>query len=262
MPVGPWKKSSRFMLLAAIILGGCTLVVCTPKIAYAENALMTLSVTSFEANISYRDVQWRAPIGMITNPCSQADFFVASIDWGDGTGEHKPETNVRQRQFSRENQILVVENGVYLFWDDTHAFARSGTYIARAKVTFHCLGDPPGNRDVVNEIAVNAYARIPVNQVEFSKSEKKVNEVAGHQSVDLTITLDAPAPASGTWVRLEARPEGTFNSLPPYYRVSPQQTQETIRNLEVRKPAAMTTLTVIARTVGRSQETDKLSITP
>jgi hypothetical protein len=44
--------------------------------------------------------------------------------------------------------------------------------------------------------------------------------------------------------------------------VSPQQTQETIRNLEVRKPAAVTTLTVIASTVGRPQESDKLSITP
>ena len=86
--------------------------------------------------------------------------------------------------------------------------------------------------------------------------------MAGHQNVDLAITLDAPAPPSGTWVKLEARPEGTLNSLPPYYRVSPQQTQETIRNLEVRKPAAITTLAVIASTVGRAQETDGLSITP
>ena len=261
MHAGPWNKSSGFMLFAAIILRVWTLEVGTPKIAFAENPLMTLSVTNFEVGISYRDVQWHAPIGTITNPCSQADFFLASIDWGDGTGEHKPDTDIRQRQFSRENQIPVVDNGVYLFWDDTHTFARSGTYVARAKVTFHCLGEAPGNRKAVNEITVNAYARIPVNQVEFRKNEKKVNEVAGHQNVDLAITLDAPAPPSGTWVKLEARPEGTFNSLPPYYRVSPQQTQETIRNLEVRKPAATTTLTVIASTVGRAQ-TDELSITP
>jgi hypothetical protein len=248
--------------LALALLTAVIFLACAPRTAVAENPLMTLSVTSFEAGISYRDVQWHAPIGMITNPCSQADFFAVSIDWADGTGEHKPDTNIRQRQFSRENQTLVVDNGVYLFWDDTHAFARAGTYVARAKVTLHCLGDPPGNRDVVNEGAVSAYSRIPVNQVEFRKNETKVTEVEGHQNVDLTITLNAAAPPSGTWVKLEARPAGTFNSLPPYYRVSPQQTQETIRNLEVRKPAAVTTLTVIASTVGRPQESNKLSITP
>jgi hypothetical protein len=248
--------------LALALLTAAIFLACAPTTAVAENPLVTLSVTSFEAGISYRDVQWHSPIGMITNPCSQADFFAVSIDWGDGTGEHKPDTNIRQRQFSRENQSLVVDNGVYLFWDDTHTFPQGGTYVARAKVTLHCLGDPPGNRDVVNETAVSAYSRIPVNQVEFRKGGMKATEVAGHQNVDLTITLSAIAPPSGTWVKLEANPAGTFNSLPPYYRVSPQQTQETIRNLEVRKPAAVTTLTVIASTVGRAQESDKLSITP
>ncbi len=137
MQAGPWNKRSGFLLLAAIIVGGCTLGVGTPRIAFAENPLMTLSVTNFETGISYRDVQWHAPVGTITNPCSQADFFAVSIDWGDGTGEHKPDTNIRQRQFSRENQTLVVDNGVYLFWDDTHAFPRGGAYVARAKVTLH-----------------------------------------------------------------------------------------------------------------------------
>ena len=85
MHAGPWNKSSGFMLFAAIILRVCTLEVGTPKIAFAENPLMTLSVTNFEVGISYRDVQWHAPIGTITNPCSQADFFLASIDWGDET---------------------------------------------------------------------------------------------------------------------------------------------------------------------------------
>ena len=251
-----WKSGAALLICVLIILAHA------PQITFAANSLMTLSVTSFETGISYRDVQWHAPIGMITNPCSQADAFAVSIDWGDGTGDHKPDTNLRQQPFSKENQVLVVENGVYLFWDDTHAFARSGTYVARTKVVFHCLGDPPGNRQGVDEITVNSYARIPVNQVEFRKNEKKVSEVAGHGNVDLTLTLDSPAPPSGTWVKLDAIPEGTFNSLPPYYRISPQQTQETIRNLEVRKPASIATLAVIASTVGRAQETDELSITP
>lgn len=248
--------------LALILFTAAIFLACAPKTAVAENPLITLSVTSFEAGISYRDVQWHSPIGMITNPCSQADFFAVSIDWGDGTGEHKPDTNIRQREFSRENPTLVVNTGVYLFWDDTHTFPRGGTYVARAKVTLHCLGDPPGNRDVVNESTVNAYSRIPVNQVEFRKGEAKVTVVAGHENLDLTITLNATAPPSGTWVKLETIPPGTLNSLPPFYRVSPGQTQETIRDLEVRKPTSVTTLTVIASTVGRPQETDKLSITP
>lgn len=252
-----WKKSAELAVRAVVI--AC---VCAPASARAANDAMTLSVTSFEAGISSRDVQWHAPIGMITSSCSQADFFAATIDWGDGTGEHKPDTNIRLRPFSRENQVPVVDNGTYLFWDDTHAFARAGTYIAKAKVTQHCLGDPPGNQEILNEITVNAYPRIPVNQVEFRKNQKKIGTVAGHDTLDLAITLDAPAPPSGTWVKLDASPEGTFNSLPPYVRVAPQQTQETIRNLEVRKPPTVTSLMVIASTVGRPQETDKLLITP
>lgn len=252
-----WRGSAKLAVLTFGIA-----YACAPRTVCAANDAMTLSVTSFEAGISYRDVQWHAPIGMITSSCSQADFFAATLDWGDGTGEHKPDTNVRLRPFSRENQVPVVDNGTYLFWDDTHAFARAGTYIARAKVTQHCLGDPPGNQEIVNEITVNAYARIPVNEVEFRKNQKKVSAAAGHDTVDLAITLDAPAPPSGTWVKLEASPEGTFNSLPPYYRVAAQQTQETIRNLEVRKPPTVTSLMVIASTVGRPQETDKLLITP
>jgi hypothetical protein len=46
---------------------------CAPTTAVAENPLVTLNVTSFEAGISYRDVQWHSPIGMITrsygDPC-------------------------------------------------------------------------------------------------------------------------------------------------------------------------------------------------
>jgi hypothetical protein len=252
-----WRSSPGLAVLVVVIA-----YACSPDSVRAANDAMTLSVTSYEAGISYRDVQSHAPIGMVTSSCSQADFFAATIDWGDGTGERKPDTNIRLRPFSRENQVPVVDNGTYLFWDDTHAFARSGTYIARAKVTQHCLGDPPGNQEIVHEITVNAYARIPVNEVEFRKNQKKVSAVAGHDTVDLAITLDAPAPPSGTWVKLDASPEGTFNSLPPYYRVSPLQTQETVRNLEVRKPAAAATLVVTASTVGRAQQSDKLSITP
>ena len=123
-----------------------------------------------------------------------------------------------------------------------------------------CLGEAAGNRERCER---NRGQRICQNSGESGGiARRKEGERSGRASeCDLAITLDAPAPPSGTWVKLMERAEGTFNSLPPYYRVSPQQTQETIRNLEVRKPAATTTLTVIASTVGRAQ-TDELSITP
>lgn len=238
------------------------IAVYAPAVSLAANDAMALTVTSFEAGISYRDVQWHFPVGIIANPCSQADYFAATIDWGDGTGERKPDTNVRLRPFSTENKTLVVDSGVYLFWDDAHAFPRSGAYVAKARLTVHCLGDPPGNQILVNETPVQAYARIPVNQVEFIQNGKDVATVAGHADVDLTITLDSPAPPSGTWVKLESIPAGTFNSLPEFFRISPLLTQETIRHLEVRKPSAVTTLVVKASTVGRPQESAKLSITP
>ena len=226
-----WRNGPGLAVVAVVIACGCS-----PDAVHAANDAMTLSVTNYEAGISYRDVQWHAPIGMITNSCSQADFFAATIDWGDGTGERKPDTNIRLRPFSRENQIPVVDNGTYLFWDDTHAFARAGTYIAKAKVTQHCLGDPPGNQESVNEITVNAYPRIPVNQVEFRKNQKKVERGAGHDNVDLAITLDAPAPPSGTWVKLDASPEGTFNSLPPYYRCLRNKPRKQFETLKYANP--------------------------
>lgn len=246
----------------AILFAAIFVMVCAPRSIRAINPAMTLGVTSFEAGISYRDVQWHAPVGMITNPCSQADIFEPTIDWGDGTGEHKPDTNIQRRPFYRENQTPIVENGVYLFWDDSHRFARAGTYGAKTNVTLHCLGDPPGNQEIATQTTVNAYARVPVNQVEFTQNDKEISEVAGHGNVDITVTLNAAAPPSGTWVKLEASPAGTFSSLPPYYHISPQQSQETIRNLEVRKPSTPATLVVTASTVGRAQETDQLIITP
>ncbi len=58
------------------------------------------------------------------------------------------------------------------------------------------------------ENVVKVYSRIPVNQVEFTKNGKSVSTVKGHDDVDLTITLDAPAPPSGTWVKLMWRRRG------------------------------------------------------
>ena len=99
MPAELWKRGPVFLICALIILANA------PQITFAVNPLMTLSVTSFETGISYRDVQWHSPIGTITNPCSQADAFTVSIDWGDGTGDHKPDTNLRQQPWLLKNSL-------------------------------------------------------------------------------------------------------------------------------------------------------------
>jgi hypothetical protein len=221
---------------------------------------MILTVTNYEAGISYREMQSHDPIGLITNPCSYADNFVPSIDWNDGSGEHKPDTNAQTKLFY--TKVPVVQNGVYLFWDDTHVATNPGPQTVTTKLTVHCLGDPPGDRVFVTRNSVNVYARIPVNQAEFTKNGKSVDQVKGHDNVDLTLTLDAPAPASGTWIKLEATPSRSLNSLPPYFRIPARQTQAIIPDLELPDPATKAILIVTASTVGRSQQTQPLTIVP
>jgi hypothetical protein len=252
----------RKRLLVAILMAFATASVLlgTWRIARASSDYMVLTTTDYEAGVSYRTVQSHAPIGLITNPCSYADNFVATIDWNDGTGEHKPDTNAETKLFY--TKVPVVQNGVYLFWDDTHSAIEPGAQTVTTKLTIHCLGDPPGDRTYLTRNAINVYARIPVNQAEFTKEGKSVDTVKGHDSVDLTLTLDAPAPASGTWVRLETTPAAVLNSLPQYFRIPARQTQATIPAMELRKPASNATLVVVASTVGRAQQTQQLTILP
>jgi hypothetical protein len=226
----------------------------------AASDYMFLTARDFESGISYRAVQAHAPIGLISNPCSQADNFVPTIDWNDGSGEHKPDSNAETKLFY--SKVPVIQNGNYLFWDDTHVAADPGPQIVVTKLVVHCLGDPPGDRTYVTRNSVNIYARIPLNQAEFTKNGKPVDTVKGHDTVDLTLTLNSPAPASGTWVKLETTPPGVLNSLPPYFRIPARQTQATIPDLEVRKPASNATLIVTASTLGRPQQTQQLTILP
>jgi hypothetical protein len=255
-------RNSRTPLAHLFAAGLLMLLVCGFSLVPVQAASdsMFLTVVNFEQGISYRSVQWHGPIGQLTNPCSYADHLVATIDWNDGTGEHKPDTNAQTKLF--QNTTPVIQNGVYLFWDDSHVPTRVGTQIVTTKLSLHCLGDPPGNREYVTQNPVNVFSRIPVNEIEFTKNELPIQSVEGHDVVDVTITLDAPAPASGTWVQLATVPAGGLNSLPSYFRVSPQQTQETIRDLEVRKPASAVTISVTASTVGRPQQTQSLTIRP
>ena len=254
MRQGCLRICAVLIILLAAGLGGFSL-----RPTRAESKYMFLTVTDYEAGISYRQAQWHAPIGQLINPCSYADHFVATIDWNDGSGEHKPDTNVQTRMLQT---IPVVQSGIYLFWDDEHVAKQTGTQIVTTKISFHCSGEPAGDREYTERNAVNVYARIPVNQVEFTKNGKSISSVKGHDNVDLTITLDAPAPPSGTWVKLEVTPAGNLNSLPPYVQIAGGETQETIGNFELRKPDADLGITVTASTVGRAQESQKLTVTP
>jgi hypothetical protein len=220
---------------------------------------MFLTVTDFEEGISYRQAQWHAPIGHLINPCSYADHFAGTIDWNDGSGERKPDANFEQRMIQK---TPAVQSGTYLFWDDEHVSNSVGTQIVTTKLLLHCMGDPPPDQQYVYRNVVVVHPRIPVNQVEFTKNGKRVDRLKGHDDVDLTVTLDAPAPPSGTWVKLNVSPPDNLNSLPPYVLVPADETQETISNLEVRKPNADIQILVTASTVGRPQESQRLTVTP
>ena len=254
------KVTIPFLTAILFALGFFLLRPGQTPVAQAGSDNMILTTTDFEAGVSYRSVQSHAPIGLITNPCSYADNFVPMIDWNDGTGEHKPDTNAETKPFY--TKVPVVQNGVYLFWDDTHLAVAPGAQLAITKLTVHCLGDPPGDQVFVTRNSVNIYARIPVNQAEFTKEGSRVDSVKGHDTVDLTLTLDAPAPPSGTWVKLEAEPAGLLNSLPPYVRVPARQTQTTISSMELHHPDSNASLVVTASTVGRPQKTQQLTILP
>jgi hypothetical protein len=256
MKLRPWLASAILLALAAATL----FFPGHMRTVRANSDYMVLTVKDFESGISYRAVQSHAPIGLITNPCSYADDFVPTIDWNDGSGEHKPDSNAETKPFY--TKVPVVNGGNYLFWDDTHVATDPGPQVVVTKLLLHCLGDPPGDRAYVTRNIVNVYARIPVNQAEFTKDGKSVDTVKGHDTIDLTLTLDAPAPASGTWVKLETTPPGVLNSLPPYFHIAARETQATISDMEVRKPSSNATLIVTASTVGRPQKTQQLTILP
>ena len=251
---------SRLFIAIGIAVALWPLGFWTQEIARAGSDYMVLTTADYEAGISYRAVQSHAPIGLITNPCSYADNFAATIDWNDGSGEHKPDTNAETKLFY--TKVPVVQNGVYLFWDDSHTAGEPGAQTVITKLTVHCLGDPPGDRVYVTRNLVNIHARIPVNQAEFTQNGKSVDTVKGHDSVDLMLTLNAPAPASGTWVKLETTPPGVLNSLPQFFRIPARQTQAVIAGMEVRRPESNATLMVTASTVGRPQQTQELTILP
>jgi len=66
---------------------------------------MFLTVNDYEVGSSYRNLQWHEPIGQITNPCSYADHLIATIDWNDGTGDHKPDTNAQTKLFQNTTPV-------------------------------------------------------------------------------------------------------------------------------------------------------------
>jgi hypothetical protein len=242
--------------LSALLLGGYF------RAAESGAPMMYLTVKNYEAGISFRDVQYHAPIGMIVNPCSYADKLVPTIDWNDGKGPHKPDTNYVTTVLKNTTPVPVILNGVYLFWDDSHVAPAPGTNVATTKLVVHCLGDPEGDKVYETKNTIHSWARVPVKSVKFEQNGADVASVNGHGLVDVKITLDSAAPESGTWVKLQTSAQSALNSLPPFYFISPGEMSATIEGLETRKPAANTNLSVSASTVGNAQRTKALVVTP
>jgi hypothetical protein len=224
--------------------------------------MMYLTVKDYEAGISYRDVQYHSPLGMIVNPCSYADKLEPTIDWNDGTGPHKPDTNFVTKILKNTEPIPVVSSGVYLFWEDSHVAPAPGTTSVTTKLVVHCLGDPEGDKVYETKTTIHSYARVPVKSIRYEQKGASVTAIKGHDLVDVKITLDAPAPESGTWVKLTTTPQAALNSLPQFYFIVPGETSATIKSLETRMPSVETKLVTTASTVGQPQETQTLVVTP
>src|SRR5580704_6055586 len=128
--------SLALLALLTLSLGGTH-----PKATRAEPRYMFLTVTDFEAGISYRQAQSHAPIGQLIIPCSYADHLTATMDWNDGAGEHSPDTNIEKKMIQT---VLAVPSGTYLFWDDDHISTTVGTQIVTTKLLLHCIGHAPG----------------------------------------------------------------------------------------------------------------------
>lgn len=223
---------------------------------------MYLTVKDYEAGISYRDVQYHAPLGMVVNSCSYADKLEPTIDWNDGNGAHKPDTNYVTRLLKNTEPIPIVTSGVYLFWEDSHVAPSPGTSTVITKLVLHCLGDPPGDKIFVTKNTIHSYARVPVSSVHYEQNGAEVAAVKGHDLIDVKITLEAPSPESGTWVKLTTTPQAALNSLPPFYFVAPGQISSTIKDLETRMPSTDTNLVTTASTIGSSQKTRPLLVKP
>jgi hypothetical protein len=93
---------------------------------------------------------------------------------------------------------------------DEHVSKQAGTQIVTTKLVLQCSGEPAEDREYTERNVLDVCSRIPVNQVEFTKNGKSISSVKGHDNVDLTITLDAPAPPSSPWVKLEVTPAGNL----------------------------------------------------
>jgi hypothetical protein len=224
--------------------------------------MMYLTVKDYEAGVSYRDLQHHAPIGIIVNPCSyaEAETVQPTIDWNDGKGPHKPDTNYVTTMFQKT--MPVIQGGVYLFWEDSHVAPPPGTSTVITKLTIHCVGDPPGDRVFETKNIIHSYARVPVKSVEFLLNGGPVSKVKGHDLVDVKVVLESPSPASGTWVKLTETPQSALNSLPPFYFISPGETEATIKALETRKTTADTNLVVTGSTVDPSKKSQTIIVTP
>jgi hypothetical protein len=224
--------------------------------------MMYLTAKHYEAGVSYRDVQYHSPLGLIVNPCSYADKLDPTIDWNDGQGPHKPDTNYVTKLLKNTEPIPVVMSGVYLFWEDSHVAPAPGTSTVTTKLVVHCLGDPVGDKVYETKTTIHCYARVPVKSVRYQQNGADVATVKGHDLIDVKIALDAAAPESGTWVKLTTTPQAALNSLPPFYFVVPGQASAMIKSLETRMPSVNTNLVTTASTVGPPQQTQALVVKP
>ena len=230
------------------------------RAAETGEPMMYLTVKDYEAGVSLPRLAAPRSHWNCRESLFYADTMRPTIDWNDGNGPHKPDTNYVTTMFQKTTP--VIQSGVYLFWEDSHVAPAPGTSTVTTKLVVHCLGDPPGDKVYETKNTIHSYARVPVQKVEFQQNGAPVTKVRGHDLVDVEVTLAGASPESGTWVKLTTSPQAALNSLPPFYFIAPGETVATIQRLETRKPSANTNLVTTASTYGKPQETQTLVVTP
>jgi hypothetical protein len=253
--------------LAALVF---SLALITPKgVGAGHPPYMYLTITDYEVGLSYAQVYGALfqaqsitssfgkapPVGIEIVPC-YADDFGRTINYGSGPIQ-PPQEDIQTTHFGG---ATVAVPGNYRFGDEGHVYQSVGQFAVDTVIKLHCWSDSHGDDTYTVTNQVTVWARIPVNKAIFVDDQgNEVTSVAAGSTVNLKLTLDAPAPPSNTFVMLHADSD-VFDNLPPYFAIPATHDVFTLPNLHVKKPSPTKSVTITASTVGQPRNTNKLSI--
>ena len=206
---------------------------------------------NFETGIPYQ------PVARATFGCASRDWSVG-IDWGDGGPvemlSHPVEAGPGGATPAGTHDV-----------SGNHSYARAGSYSVDAQLEVRCFdpnyfplsknGPPPQGGDK-EKYTVNVFERIPVKDITTETSS-----VSKGTPIYLTLTLRAPAPASGTRILIQSdKSRGVFPEkyLPAVIEI-PEHSDHAQLNIPTLRDAAIGAVTITAVAVDGSH-TVKINI--